>query len=68
VSAGKRGRWLLQPSVSGYVRHLRDEAAGRNELCRGERGRGLSGQGHAVQLLALSRSLIGYAIFQRTNM
>ena len=22
VSAGKRGRWLLQPSVSGYVRHL----------------------------------------------
>src|SRR5512135_11532 len=29
VSAGKRGRWLLQPSVSGYVRHLREEAAGR---------------------------------------
>ena len=28
VSAGKRGRWLLQPSVSGYVRHLRNEAAG----------------------------------------
>ena len=29
VSAGKRGRWLLEPSVSGYVRHLREEAAGR---------------------------------------
>ena len=29
VSAGKRGRWQLQPSVTGYVRHLRDEAAAR---------------------------------------
>lgn len=25
----KRGTWLLQPSVAGYVRHLRAEAAGR---------------------------------------
>jgi hypothetical protein len=24
----KRGTWLLQPSVSGYVKHLREEAAG----------------------------------------
>jgi phage terminase Nu1 subunit (DNA packaging protein) len=25
----KRGTWLLQPSVSGYVKHLREEAAAR---------------------------------------
>jgi hypothetical protein len=25
----KRGTWMLQPSVSGYVRHLREEAAAR---------------------------------------
>jgi hypothetical protein len=25
----KRGMWLLQPSVSGYVKHLREEAAAR---------------------------------------
>jgi phage terminase Nu1 subunit (DNA packaging protein) len=29
VSAGKRGRWQLEASVGGYVRHLREEAAGR---------------------------------------
>jgi phage terminase Nu1 subunit (DNA packaging protein) len=29
VSAGKRGRWQLQPSVTGYVRHLRSEATAR---------------------------------------
>jgi phage terminase Nu1 subunit (DNA packaging protein) len=29
VSAGKRGRWQLEPSVSAYVRHLREEAAAR---------------------------------------
>ncbi|WP_045369903.1 hypothetical protein [Methyloceanibacter caenitepidi] len=29
VSAGKRGRWQLEPSVGGYVRHLRETAAGR---------------------------------------
>ena len=29
VSAGRKGRWQLQPSVSGYIRHLRAEAAGR---------------------------------------
>lgn len=35
ASAGKRGRWQLQPSVSGYVKHLHAEAAGRgNEPVR----------------------------------
>lgn len=29
VSAGARGKWKLEPSVSGYVKHLREEAAGR---------------------------------------
>jgi phage terminase Nu1 subunit (DNA packaging protein) len=29
VSAGKRGRWQLEPSVRGYISHLRAEAAGR---------------------------------------
>ena len=29
MSAGKRGRWQLEPSVGGYVRHLREVAAGR---------------------------------------
>src|SRR6266545_3656403 len=29
MSAGKRGRWQLQPSVSAYVRHLREISAGR---------------------------------------
>jgi len=29
VRAGTRGRWQLQPSVSGCIRHLRDQAAGR---------------------------------------
>jgi phage terminase Nu1 subunit (DNA packaging protein) len=29
ISAGKKGRWQLEPSVTGYVRHLRDEAAAR---------------------------------------
>lgn len=29
VSAGNRGRWQLEPSVTGYVKHLREEAAGR---------------------------------------
>jgi phage terminase Nu1 subunit (DNA packaging protein) len=29
VSAGRRGRWQLQPSVSGYIRHLREQAAAR---------------------------------------
>jgi phage terminase Nu1 subunit (DNA packaging protein) len=29
VRGDKRGRWQLEPSVSGYVRHLREEAAGR---------------------------------------
>ncbi len=29
VSAGKRGRWQLEASVGGYVRHLREVAAGR---------------------------------------
>lgn len=38
VSAGKRGRWLLQPSVSGYVRHLREEAAGRGGEAGAEAG------------------------------
>jgi phage terminase Nu1 subunit (DNA packaging protein) len=27
--SSKRGTWLLQPSVSGYVRHLLEEAAAR---------------------------------------
>lgn len=29
VKGTKRGSWLLQPSVAGYVRHLREQAAGR---------------------------------------
>ena len=29
VSAGKRGHWQLEASVTGYVRHLREEAAAR---------------------------------------
>jgi phage terminase Nu1 subunit (DNA packaging protein) len=29
VRGTKRGTWLLQPSVSGYVKHLREEAAAR---------------------------------------
>lgn len=29
VPAGKRGRWRLQASVTGYIAHLRAEAAGR---------------------------------------
>ena len=29
ISAGKRGRWQLRPSVAGYVRHLREQAADR---------------------------------------
>lgn len=29
ASAGKRGRWRLEASVTGYVQHLREEAAGR---------------------------------------
>ena len=29
VSAGKRGRWKLEPSVRAYVVHLREEAAAR---------------------------------------
>jgi hypothetical protein len=28
VKGMKRGSWLLQPSVAGYVRHLREQAAG----------------------------------------
>jgi phage terminase Nu1 subunit (DNA packaging protein) len=36
VSAGKRGRWRLQPSVSGYVKHLRAEAAGRGNEARAD--------------------------------
>ena len=29
VKGTKRGSWLLQPSLAGYVRHLREQAAGR---------------------------------------
>lgn len=29
VKGKKRGSWLLHPSVAGYVRHLREQAAGR---------------------------------------
>jgi phage terminase Nu1 subunit (DNA packaging protein) len=29
VKGMKRGTWLLQPSVSGYVKHLREAAAAR---------------------------------------
>jgi hypothetical protein len=28
VKGMKRGSWLLRPSVAGYVRHLREQAAG----------------------------------------
>ena len=29
VSAGRRGRWQLEPSITAYVRHLREAAAAR---------------------------------------
>lgn len=36
VPAGKRGRWRQDASISRYIRHLREQAAGRG----GEEGQG----------------------------
>jgi phage terminase Nu1 subunit (DNA packaging protein) len=40
VKGKKRGSWLLQPSVAGYVKHLREEAAARGgEIAQAARTR-----------------------------
>ena len=61
VSAGKRGRWQLQPSVSGYIRHLRAEAAARGGEA-GASARERLGQAQAtlaeVKAKQLSRELV----------
>jgi phage terminase Nu1 subunit (DNA packaging protein) len=53
VRSDKRGRWQLQPSVSGYVRHLREQAAARG----GEAGQSARERlGHAQADLAEAKA------------
>ena len=47
VSAGKRGHWQLEASVTGYVRHLRHEAAARGSD-DGQAARARLGQAQAT--------------------
>jgi phage terminase Nu1 subunit (DNA packaging protein) len=58
VSAGKRGRWQLQPSVTGYVRHLRSEAAARGGEA-GQSARERLGQAQATLAEVKAKQLAG---------
>jgi phage terminase Nu1 subunit (DNA packaging protein) len=61
VSAGKRGRWQLEPSVGGYVRHLREEAAARGGD-DGQAARARLGQAQAALAEARAGQLSGELI------
>ena len=58
MSAGGRGKWQLEASVTGYVKHLRNEAAARGSD-DGQAARARLGQAQATLAETKAKQLSG---------